>query len=256
MAVRRSEPRGSLLLVARRVSGGKNEGFRFIPALARRCDKRSAGSGAGFRPPLSQIGGAKDREVRARFREKSGLKPALRLVRRLLTQSVPRRATSLFALAVLPCVALAHPIHRAIAEADYNREKQTLQVALRVYADDFQDALSAHAKKKISLEKTPAAEVDMAIRAYLIERFTVKSADGTLADQKWIGRELRDAENELWLYFEVPLRGGIDGAKIHHGLLGEHFGDQLNSVQIRDGTRKVTLVFLPNHREKTVRFAH
>lgn len=169
--------------------------------------------------------------------------------------ALTRRATYWFmATLLLPLAAQAHPIHRSIAEADYNQESHVLHVALRVFADDFETALSAHAKQKLSLEKTPPANLDAAIRAYLAERFTIKSRDGRVAAQKWIGRELRHAENELWLHFEVPLPTGIDGAKIFHGMLSEHFRDQLNSVQVRDGTRKVTLVFLPTHHEKTVRF--
>jgi hypothetical protein len=151
---------------------------------------------------------------------------------------------------------LAHPIHRSIAEANYNRTTQTLEVALRVFADDFQDALGAHAKKKISFEKTPAADLDRLIEAYLAERFTIKTVDGATAKLRWLGRELKDAENELWLYFEAPLPTRIEGIKIWHRMLSEHFRDQLNSVVVRDGTRKVTLVFLASHGEKAVRFPH
>ena len=150
---------------------------------------------------------------------------------------------------------LAHPIHRSIAEATYNRTTETLEVALRVFADDFEDALGAHAKTKISLEKTPAAQLDAIIRDYLSARFAIKTAAGRPASLRWVGRELKDAENEVWLYFEAPLPGGVDGARVHHALLSEHFRDQLNSVLVRDGDRKVTLVFLPTHGEKPVRFA-
>ena len=175
-----------------------------------------------------------------------------------ISSDAPRRRGAIFrTLAIVGLVAatptLAHPIHRSIAEADFNADKRTLQVAVRVFADDFEDALSAHAKKKISLEKTPAIEIDAAARAYLAERFIIKSPDGSLAAQHWIGRELKDAENEVWMYFEVTLPG-IEGARIHHALLSEHFRDQLNSVLVRDGPRKTTLVFLPSHREKIVRF--
>src|SRR5687768_4902575 len=92
------------------------------------------------------------------------------------------RARRLLQLAVgamaFSSAALAHPIHRSIAEADYNRTTQTLEVALRVFADDFEDALSAQAKKKISLEKTPAAELEALTHAYIAQRFVVKTADG------------------------------------------------------------------------------
>ncbi len=153
-----------------------------------------------------------------------------------------------------PASALAHPIHRSIAEADYRAANQTLEVALRVFADDFEAVLSTRAKKKISLEKTHPAELDTLARSYLAEKFTVKRPDGSSLSFRWVGREMKDAENELWFYFEVPLPGGVAGAWIHHAVLTDHFGDQLNSVLVRDGPRKTTLVFLPNHTEKAVHF--
>lgn len=164
-------------------------------------------------------------------------------------------------LALIVCVALAcpaparaHPIHRSIAEAVYHRATQTLDVAVRVFADDFEATLSAREKRKISLERTPAAEIDALAHAYLTETFTVKVGDGTPTKPRWVGRELKDAENELWFYFEVPLPGGVEGTRIHHAVLCETFPDQLNSVLVRDANRKVTLVFLPTHGEKLVRF--
>lgn len=162
-------------------------------------------------------------------------------------------------IAVLACglfvaTARAHPIHTSTAEADYNRETKQLEVSLRVFADDFEAALGNLAGKKISLEKTPRAELDALTRAYLIEHFTVKTHDGTLASQRLIGRELKDAANELWLYFEIALPGGVDGARLDYTVHRERFPDQLNSFRVRDGSRQVTLVFLPKQAEQTVRF--
>jgi hypothetical protein len=151
--------------------------------------------------------------------------------------------------------ASAHPIHTSTAEADYNRATKQLEVSLRVFADDFEAALSELAGHKISLEKTPRAELDVLSRAYLIEHFTVKTRDGILATQRLIGRELKDAANELWLYFEIALPTGLDGARIDYTVLRTRFADQLNSLQIRDGNRQQTLVFLPKQPEQTVRLA-
>jgi len=161
---------------------------------------------------------------------------------------------SLFACCFLATPASAHPIHTSTAEADYNRESRQLEVSLRVFADDFEAALGDLASRKIALEKTPRAELDALTRAYLIEHFIVKTRDGTLAAQRLIGRELKDAANELWLYFELALPTGVDGARLDYTVLRERFPDQLNSVRVRDGPRQATLVFLPKQPEQTVRF--
>jgi hypothetical protein len=161
----------------------------------------------------------------------------------------------LFAYLAAACAVHAHPIHTSIAEADYNRTTQKLEVALRVFIDDFETALSLQAKRRISLEQTPPTEFDALARAYLAETFTVRTREGAVAPPKWVGREIKPAANELWFYFEVPLPAGVEGARIRHGALFEQFPNQINSVRVRDAdSRKVTLVFLPKQGEKTVRF--
>ena len=150
--------------------------------------------------------------------------------------------------------ARAHPIHTSTAEADYNRQTQKLEVGLRVFVDDFETALSAHAKRRVSLEQTPLAEFDALAHAYLAETFTVRTREGALVAPQWVGREFKPANNELWFHFEVTLAGGVEGARLRHGALGEQFPNQINSVRVRDNGRQVTLVFLPKQTEKTVRF--
>jgi hypothetical protein len=156
-------------------------------------------------------------------------------------------------LATAPPLA-AHAIHTSVAEADYNAATRRLEVSLRVFIDDFEAALSVHARRRLSLAGTPREEFDAAARTYLAETFTVRSPDGQLAPLLWVGREVRDAENELWFHFEVALPGGIEGCRVHHRALGEQFPTQINSVRVRDGERRVTLVFLARQTEKTVRF--
>ena len=159
-------------------------------------------------------------------------------------------AALLLAVPTLP----AHPIHTSVAEADYNRTSHKLEVALRVFIDDFEAALSVHARQRISLARTPGAEFDTRARAYLAEKFSVRTRDGQRVPHQWVGREVKEADNELWFYFEIALPEGIEGCRLHHQALGEQFPNQINSVRVRDGSRKVTLVFLAKHTEKTVRF--
>ncbi|MES2694226.1 MAG: DUF6702 family protein [Verrucomicrobiota bacterium] len=183
---------------------------------------------------------------------------SLRRAQRLYLPHIHARrffaATVLLALFALPAPLLrAHPIHTSLAEADYNAKTKTLEVALRVFADDFEEALSARAKKKITLEHTPAAEFTALAQAYLAAGFTLRRADGIVAPHTWIGREFKDATNELWLFFEIALPAGLEGTRLRHALLSEQFADQLNSLLLRDGPRSLTLAFLPGQEEKTVR---
>lgn len=146
----------------------------------------------------------------------------------------------------------AHPVHTSLAEADYNRETGCLEFAVRVFADDIEDALSAAEGRRISFEKTAAREVDAVLRRYLTARFTVRAGDSAPLPLRWIGRDLKDAANELWLFFEVALPSGLDSVRLRHGLLAERFSDQLNSIRVRDGGRSATLLYYPDRGEKLI----
>jgi hypothetical protein len=151
----------------------------------------------------------------------------------------------------------AHPIHASLAEADFNPKTGQLEIALRLFSDDAETALSAQAGKKVRLESTSAAELDRLLLAHVRGAFVVKSKAGAPQTLTWVGRELKDGDQHLWIYFTCPLPGGVAGAVVADRVLRDAFPDQLNSVRIRDQSvtpaRQVTLLFA-NDREQTVVF--
>ena len=147
----------------------------------------------------------------------------------------------------LPSSVSAHPIKTGYAEADYRRDPARLEIAIRLFTDDVETALTQRARKKITFTKTPAAEIDALLLAAVRAAFIVKSPDGTKQTLTWVGREFKDGDQHLWLYVECPLPGGVAGARINHRLLRDTFSDQLNSVIVRDAgppSRQVTLLFM------------
>lgn len=152
----------------------------------------------------------------------------------------------LFSIFVAP--AFAHPIRTSYAEADYRPASGHLEIAIRLFTDDTEAALTRQAGKKISFASTPSRELDTLLLAYVRPRFTVKAPDGTAPSLTWIGRELKDQDQHLWLYLMCALPGGVAGARVRDGLLREMFSEQINSVRIRDHSREpaaqVTLLFV------------
>ncbi|MDP2138983.1 MAG: hypothetical protein Q8J74_14120 [Candidatus Didemnitutus sp.] len=175
---------------------------------------------------------------------------------RLRPLALVRRFLALGFGAVLT-TASAHPTHVSLAEADYNRDTQRLEIAVTVFADDLLLALRRPTAAPASFTTTPAAELDALIRAYLGANFHVRANDGSAQTLHWVGRELDqdDGEQRLWLYFESPLPGGPDGVRLHHGLLHDTIPQQRNTVAVRDGARRTTLVFTRGDSAKMVRFS-
>jgi hypothetical protein len=159
-----------------------------------------------------------------------------------------------------PPQSAAHPVHATDAEADFNRETGRVEVSLRVFADDLEAALSKEAGERITLDRTPPAELDRRIRGLAAGRFCAQTALGDPAPLHWVGREpeRREAlpadESRVILYFELPLSGGLEGARLWQGLFCGLFDDQINLVHLRQDGRRVTLGFAPGREEKTVAF--
>jgi hypothetical protein len=157
-----------------------------------------------------------------------------------------------------PRAAHAHPIHLAHANVTLQRDTARLEIELRVIADDLLAALNTGRAQPLSYEKSPAAELDAALRAYVLANFSLTARDATAPIVlSWIGREA-DTEGphqRLWLYFEAPFPDELDGARLRHALLFATIDRQENTARIRDGSRDLTLRFIPGEDAKVIRFA-
>jgi len=169
---------------------------------------------------------------------------------RLFSLGAASRLNALFGLvlaATLIPAAHAHPIRTSYAEADFRSETEKFEIALRVYPDDLEAALSAHAGHPITLARTAPPAFDLALLAYLRATFLLRAADGTTPVLYLLGRELKDNAQHLWIYFDCTLPGGPTGARLSHRILRDTFPEQLNALRL--GQKGQTLLFL-NDTEK------
>lgn len=154
-----------------------------------------------------------------------------------LLRAVRALATGVCALAGLGAAPLhAHAFHLSFGEADFNPVSQRLEVALCVVPEDLELALEARADRELTLEREPA--IDALLQEYVAARFLVRSRDGKRQLPVWVGSEF--SVKEAWLYFEVPLPGGLLGADIAQRMLLETSADQWNQLRLaQKGFRRV-----------------
>lgn len=154
---------------------------------------------------------------------------------------------ALAALLLVPCLH-AHSVHQSTAEAEYNAETKKLEVSLTVFINDLETALIRQAEREMRLDKTPAAEFDAQIRAYLAKTFVVTDAAGKTAKIEWVGRQLdeetqKSSDPTVTLFFEVVLPDGLADAKLRHAVFCEMFKDQVNLFLLLSGMQKKELQF-------------
>jgi hypothetical protein len=126
--------------------------------------------------------------------------------------------------------AAAHDYHASITDVTYNARTQNLEVAVRVFTDDLENALSLRTKQKVvyqaNSEKTKAYLTD-----YLQANVAFEVTKGKPLKYKFVGSE--EEADAIWVYLEVPVqRAELPQLYVKNAILTEIFGDQMNIVNI------------------------
>jgi hypothetical protein len=159
-------------------------------------------------------------------------------------------------LCVVAC-AHAHSLHQSTAEAEYNPATKKLEVSLTVFISDLETALIRQSEREMRLDKTPTAEFDAQIQAYLTKTFVVTDAAGKTAKIEWVGREMdaasaKSAEPLVTLFFEVPLPAGLTDTTLRHIVFSDFFKDQVHLLHLRNDLSEVEIRFTKNETLKAL----
>ncbi|HEY4304392.1 MAG TPA: DUF6702 family protein [Gemmatimonadaceae bacterium] len=127
-----------------------------------------------------------------------------------------------------------HPLHTTMTELTINSATHTIRAQTRVFADDFGRA---------SQGSTSGA-------AYIASRVTIVDAS-----KKAIA--LRDCGTKrtgdlLWICVEGAFSGDASALHVSNALLCELFDDQINIVQVVDGTQRRSMLFVKGDRPKGI----
>ena len=148
--------------------------------------------------------------------------------------------------------ASAHDYHASITDIEYNPRTQSLEVAVKVFMDDLEDALSRQAKSKITYSSSSVA-VKEQLSDYLKTNLAFELEKGKPLKAKILGSE-EDAD-VVWIYVEVPVQQpALTHLYVKNAILTDLFSDQMNIVNVNykgetesvilqtgDVTKKLTL---------------
>ena len=171
-----------------------------------------------------------------------------------------------------------HPFHVATAETRWNLETKKLEVSIRCHPIDLETALRRRTGKKIDLDTTE--NVDELLTEYLRETFqlhqgplpepppataptdalsipqnstdtpTAAPKDSNVAKLHWVGKEID--MKWAWLYLELEPKDLSQELHLTNTILMDVLDDQSNTVIIRLGTQRQSLMF--HQKKRTLPF--
>ena len=144
-----------------------------------------------------------------------------------------------------------HAYHSTITELRYNPAKKQLELAVKVFTDDFEKALSQGQSAPVNL--TDAGPRPLALTtAYLQRTLQASTVAGAPLPLQVLGLQ---AENDgYWVYCKVPLPGPLPAVKLRQAMMLEVFGDEANIVNIDANGQKQSALFRAGHEQELIKW--
>ncbi|QKG52292.1 DUF6702 family protein [Hymenobacter sp. BRD67] len=147
-----------------------------------------------------------------------------------------------------------HAYHTSILELRLNPEKQQVELALKVFTDDFARALSQGRPKAVDLQQPSALPVaELYLHQHLKLSIPAAPRHPRLPlDVQFMG--LQAEKDAYWLYAKVPLPHPTKELLIQQEMLLELFSDQMNIVNAEGNGKKISALLRNGHEEEVLNF--
>jgi hypothetical protein len=151
-----------------------------------------------------------------------------------------------------------HNIHVSVTNLEFDDPKQMVEIVIRVFTDDLENALSRRAKQLVKIAPATAGKdrqfIDP-VTAYLRSRIELKNKAGRQVALNWNGTKSQPGPqgDMIWIFLKGRMPGGLEGAQIRNKIFCELFDDQVNIVNAKHQGKRIGLMFESKDDFKTLR---
>ena len=138
----------------------------------------------------------------------------------------------------------SHKIHVSVTSLEFNQPRQMVEIVIRVFSDDLENALSRRAERTVKIDPATAGkdrQVVEQVMAYLRSNFELKNKAGRPVALSWNGIE--GQPDMFWIFVKGRAPGGLEGAQLRNKIFCELFDDQVNIVNAKHQGKQIGLMF-------------
>lgn len=136
---------------------------------------------------------------------------------------------------------LTHAYHVAVCELNYDQKTSSLQFTHKIFTDDLEKAIETSTGKKLLLGNPKQhPEAKQLIGNYVVQHFLVKN-NGKVVKTAYVGYEVDN--DQLFVYFEAPLKSKPKKLDLIYNPLIEIYSDQSNIIHLSVSGQKKSLYF-------------
>jgi hypothetical protein len=136
---------------------------------------------------------------------------------------------------VLSCL-ISHPLHVSVAEIEYDEKEKELEIMMRIFVDDLENAIRLHQRKgDLDVLNPPSGtSTDNLISSYVHNHFKI-ALDGKDQAIRYLGQEIEG--EALVCYLLVSNVKKWSTIEVGNSILCELFDDQSNLVHVTIGDK-------------------
>jgi hypothetical protein len=128
----------------------------------------------------------------------------------------------------------------SVCQIEYNVDTKTTEIAVKVFADDLEKAVSAANNMPLHLNTKQEIKISNdLIRDYLLKSLKIKLNNKAVV-LKWVGKEY-EKDDATWCYFEITKQKPIKTLWIQNSIFTEIYPKQNNIVQVKTSKGKKSL---------------
>ncbi len=138
---------------------------------------------------------------------------------------------------LLFCTSWYHPIHVSVTNIDLDPEKGTVDLSVKIFADDFQDLILHHysVQLRITEQENPDEQIET-VNRYIWDALQMEINGKGTAGLQFV--DSRVNEGAIWLHYRYEYHGRIRKVRISNTLMLDAFDDQTNLLIVAYGNRQ------------------
>lgn len=123
-----------------------------------------------------------------------------------------------------------HPYYVSMTEIHHRPAEGKLEIAVRIFTDDLEQAVRADCRCKVDLSAPPSDATGQKLTAYIQKHLHLK-APGSSNDLSLSYQGYEKEEESTWVYLESPAPKSLAGLQVRNDLLYERHKAQINLVR-------------------------
>ena len=146
----------------------------------------------------------------------------------------------------------AHKFYVSVTQIEYVKEKESVEIVMRIFIEDLEKLLRERYDKNITLNASKSEkQIDSYIENYIAKKVLIKVNKNPL-DFKFLGKEYED--DIVFCYLEIEDVSEITDFEISNTLFFEVFNEQQNIIKTNINSEMESFVLTSQKNKAEVHF--